>query len=338
MPGMADERRAQREPPALAAVEADREAVRLVAQRLQHEHLGAARADRDRVLRVRQEDAIGSLRRVPLARRLAGGAASAGGAALGGAAPRSAAAVAARFAGGSAASPVLRRDGSSAVAAGARPRAPSRARRSAARRPGRTSMPTSRAAASAIASWPLPPSTTIRSGSFQRVAVACRLARAPEPPRQHLVHRREVVVRALRAPAARRRAHLVGAVARLLRPPVDEHHHRRHRREPLQVRDVVALDRARQLRQLEPLLQLAQRQLGVGARVAARGEAGGGVLARQLDQLAAIAALGHQHLDPLLAPALRRAARCSVSHSAFSAASSMSNGSSTSSGTDAPMS
>ena len=69
--------------------------------------------------------------------------------------------------------------------------------------PGRTSMPTSRAAASAIPSWPLPPSTTIRSGSFHAASSsppsAC--SRAPEPPRQHLVHRREVVV-VRAAPAA----------------------------------------------------------------------------------------------------------------------------------------
>src|SRR4029079_3337366 len=66
------ERGPQRQPPALAAVEADREPVRLVAQRLQHEHLGAAGADRDRVLRVRQEDAIGVLRPVLVLRALRG--------------------------------------------------------------------------------------------------------------------------------------------------------------------------------------------------------------------------------------------------------------------------
>ena len=97
---------------------------------------------------------------------------------------------------------------------------------------------------------------------------------------------------------------LVGAVARLLRLAVDEHHHRGHRVRPLHVRDVVALDHPRQLRQAQPLLQLGQHRLGVVAGVAPAGEAGGGVLARQLDQVAPRPALRHQHLD--LAPARAR--------------------------------
>ena len=110
--------------------------------------------------------------------------------------------------------------------------------------PGRTSMPTSRAAASAIASCPLPPSTTIRSGSFQASSPSrpprARGGTAATAPRTSTRSRR---CGCDRVPPRRRGAHLVRAVARLLRPPVDEHHHRRHRREPLQVRDVVALDR-----------------------------------------------------------------------------------------------
>ena len=56
--------------------------------------------------------------------------------------------------------------------------------------------------------------------------------------------------------------------------------------------------------QLQPLLQLAERQLGVGARVAARGEAGGGVLAAPARPACARSPrCGTQHLDLLLAPA-----------------------------------
>ena len=123
MPGMSDERRAQRQPAALAAVEADREAVRLVAQRLQHEHLGAVGADRDRVLRVREEDAIGLLRASALrlaSRRAAAasarrgvGAAAAGGVRAGGRGRR--------LAGGSAARGASRRRPPRAAAGARRP-------------------------------------------------------------------------------------------------------------------------------------------------------------------------------------------------------------------------
>ena len=161
-------------------------------------------ANRDRVLRLRQEHAIGlaSLRRPAL--RLAGAWTGLGGRRRGPARRRRRR---------------RRRPGGSAGAAGDRARPRRRRATALARRPpsssatsrslasatigsptpGRTSMPTSRAAARAIASWPLPPSTTMRSGSFQALSASLPrasvgLAGAAEPPREHLVHRGEVVV------------------------------------------------------------------------------------------------------------------------------------------------
>ncbi len=167
--------------------------------------------------------------------------------------------------------------------------------------PARMSMPTSRAAASAIASCPLPPSTTIRSGSFQVPASSPPSPRAPEPPREHLVHRGEVVVVAAVGAAGRARgADLVRPVAALVGAAVDEDDHRGDGGEPLQVRDVVTLDDARQVRQLEAPLQLAERDLHVGARVAPGREAGRGVLVGELDQLLAIAPLRDEDLHLLV--------------------------------------
>src|SRR6185312_5342537 len=146
--------------------------------------------------------------------------------------------------------------------------------------PGRVSIPTSRAAASAIASCPLPPSTTMRSGSFQ--------------------------VPASWPPSRARGADLVGPVAALVGSAVDEHHHRGDGGEPLQVRDVVTLDDPRQALQLEAPLQLAERELHVSPRVAPGGEARGRVLVGQLDELLAVAPLRDQHLHLLVAPGQRR--------------------------------
>ena len=99
------------------------------------------------------------------------------------------------------------------------------------------------------------------------------------------------------APGRAGRADLVGAVAALLGAAVDEDDHRGHGGEALEVRDVVALDHARQLRQLEAPLQLAERQLDVGARVAAGGEARRRVLVGQIDQPPAVAPLRDEDLD-----------------------------------------
>ena len=259
MPGMSESAERSVSRRRLAAVEADGEAVGLVAQLLQDEHLGAVGADGDGVLRVAGEtrDRASS----PPSGAAAGLASRAAPVRARAAPPRR----------GPPATGVRRRAAAAArrLGRGVRPRRPpgvASARRrwplgrpsaSATSRslasatigsptPARTSMPTSRAAASAIASCPLPPSTTMRSGSFQVPAVLAALrARAgtgATAPRTSRRSRRCGGGRPRRA----RGADLVGAVAALLGAAVDEDHHRGDGGEPLQVRDVVALDDARQ--------------------------------------------------------------------------------------------
>ena len=136
---------------------------------------------------------------------------------------------------------------------------------------GRSWSPRSWAAASATASCPLPPSTTKRSGASQAPSstslaltpasalapalaarVRRRLHRAPEPPREHLVHRSVVVVQLSAGPpvaAARHAPHVERAVALLVELPVRHRHDGADRVAAAEVRDVAALDAPRQRRE-----------------------------------------------------------------------------------------
>ena len=116
---------------------------------------------------------------------------------------------------------------------------------------------------------------------------------------------------------ARPLPHREAAVLALAGQPVLEHDHRRHHVRALHVADVEALDAQRRGRQLEGLLQLAQR-----ARPG--GEVGGalelvlverlrGVARHRLGQRALVAALRHADADPRAAPLaepLASARRC----------------------------
>ena len=340
MPGMSDERRAQRQPAALAAVEADREAVRLVAQRLQHEHLRAARADRDRVLRVRQKDAIGLLGRRPCSCRPAAGGVTGTAGGCGAAAPR--------------AWPMSRLSVSPATGCGRRsadlpptsatrplPRAPSRARRSASRR--RDARRCRRRAPPPAPSRAGPCRRRRRSGraaSTQRRRPrrppASRAGTAATAPRTSTRSRRSSDRRARRRRPARAPCTCGSAPCPAAR---------RRTRPSTPPSRTPAGARRRSTRSCAAAAAASAASAACRAPARCRrARCGAWRSWRRRSCAPARSACGDRRAGApaprpsFLRPAAACDARCSVSHSAFSAASSMSMGSSTSSGTDAPMS
>ena len=117
---------------------------------------------------------------------------------------------------------------------------------------------------------------------------------AGEPPAQRLLHRGNVV-RPLDRPDAE------VPVVRRSRPSVLEDNHRTHRVRSHGVADVVALDAARHLGEIQSRLQVGEQRLGaVGVEVgldARLSEGGARRLARLLHQLAHRPALRHPKVD-----------------------------------------
>ena len=184
------------------------------------------------------------------------------------------------------------------------------------------SMPTSRAAASAIPSCPLPPSTTIRSGNRQASRPRCLLS-ASRARRNRRDSTSYIDAKSsFRGCPAPPRREPVGAVARPCSGlPSTNTTIEATVCEPLDVRDVVTLDHPRQPGQPQPFLQLGQHHLGVLAGVAPAAEAD----LRRSSAPARQVACAPRAVAPA-PPPLRRpgpAARISVSHSAFSSASAM---------------
>ena len=138
----------------------------------------------------------------------------------------------------------------------------------------RSGTPMSSRARTATPSCPFPPSTTSKSGSSQ----PCSFVASPQSPHQHLVHGRVVVAAAdlLHAEAS---IALFGGGSVLQR---DEH---RHGFLASTVRDVDALDSAREHRQAKLLLKLLEARLDVFARTLFFLERVLGVLPRQLQKL-----------------------------------------------------
>ncbi len=142
-------------------------------------------------------------------------------------------------------------------------------------------------------------------GDVVRLEVQLDLARARavgqvalEAARDHLVHRRRVVGRAVAVRAADREV----PVLALAREPVLEDHHRGDLVRALVVRDVVALDAQRRRLELERLLDLAQR-LAAGREVArapraVQRERVLRVGADRRGELLLVAALRHPDVDP----------------------------------------
>ena len=125
------------------------------------------------------------------------------------------------------------------------------------------------------------------------VGIAC-VTQPREAPRDHLPHRREVVL-AVEAPDRER------PVVRLLRLRVDEHGHRGDDVAPLQVRDVEALDPHRQALEVERLAQALERldpaqSLLLGRRRLV-GERQLRVLGGELGEPLLLAARRRPHLD-----------------------------------------
>ena len=109
----------------------------------------------------------------------------------------------------------------------------------------------------------------------QRIALALR-----EASREHFAQAGEVVARGSVA-------NPVAAIAVLVRLAVGEGDAARHRQRAAQRRDVVTLDAARQTRERQPLLQIRQRRLDVGARVESLRELEFGVGVRHRDRVRA---------------------------------------------------